>query len=159
MKLPCWDQEELKTIPAQQVNSLDDHEQAVYIRTNQIKQLCGLITHMKHISQSYNSGIAPQDDRFHPFTPDEWTQQTPTQMRTYLIQHLLDPHGTSPVPSGLISSTRPTGYSPAGIEFMGFKKGFKIEIPAYLLNKMRGTLMTSREAYSEYQSLTNAMRS
>ena len=48
---------------------------------------------MKHLFGSYNSGIAPQDDPFHPFTPDEWTQQTPTQMRTYLIQHLPDPQG------------------------------------------------------------------
>ena len=31
---------------------------------------------------SYNSGITPQEHPFHPFTPDEWSQQTPTQMRT-----------------------------------------------------------------------------
>ena len=86
---------------------------------------------MKHILGSYNSGIAPQDDPFHPFTPDEWTQQIPTQMRTYLIQHLPDPHGPEPVPSEPISSTRPTGYSTAAIELMGFKKGIKREIAAY----------------------------
>ena len=80
---------------------------------------------------SYNSGIVPQDDPFHPFSPDQWAQQTPTQMRTYLIQHLLDPHGHEPVPSGPISSARPTGYSTSAIELMGFKKGIKREIDAY----------------------------
>ena len=43
-----WDQEELKAVPAQQVYSLDDHGQGLYLRTNQIKQMCGLITDMKH---------------------------------------------------------------------------------------------------------------
>ena len=79
---------------------------------------------MKHIFGSYNSDIAPQDDDpFHPFTPDEWSQQTLTQMRTYLIQNLPDPHGPAPVPSGPISSSRPTGYSTsAAKELMGYKK-------------------------------------
>ena len=77
---------------------------------------------MKHIFGSYSSGIVPQDNPFHPFTPDEWTQQTPAQMRTYLIQHLPDHHGPEPVPSGPISSTRCTGYSTAAIEVIGFKK-------------------------------------
>ena len=125
LDLLSWDQEELKTIPAQQVYSLDDHGQGLYLRTNQIKHICRLITHMKHIFGSYNSGIAPQDDPFHPFTPDEWTQQTLTQMRTYLIQHLPDPPGPEPVPSGPIFSRRPTGYSTAAIELMGFKMGTK----------------------------------
>ena len=78
---------------------------------------------------------APQDDPFHPFSPDEWTQQTPTQMRTYLIQHLPDPHEPAPVPCGPISSTRPPGYSTAAIELMGFKKGIKREIAAYTSQK------------------------
>ena len=86
---------------------------------------------MKHVFGSYKSGIAPHDDPFHPFTPDEWTQQTPTQMRTYLIQNLSDPHGCAPVPSGPITSPRPTEYSTAAIELMGFKKGIKREIAAY----------------------------
>ena len=68
----------------------------------------------------------------HPFSPDEWTEHTPTQMRTYLIQDLPKPHGPEPVTSGPISSTRPTGYSPAAMELMGFKKGIKREIAAYL---------------------------
>ena len=62
------------------------------------------------------------DDPFHPFSPDEWTQQTTTQMRAYLIQHLRDPHGPEPVPSGLISSTRPTGYSTEAIKLMDRKR-------------------------------------
>ena len=52
-------------------------------------------------------------------------------LRTYLIQNLPDPHEPEPVPSGPISSSRPTGYSPAAIELMGFKKGIKREIAAY----------------------------
>ena len=111
MDLLSWDQEELKIIPAQQIYSQDDHGQGLYLRTNQIKQMFRLITYMKYLFGSYNSGIAPCDDPFHPFSPDECAQQTPTQMRAYLIQHLPDPHGPEPVPSGPISSTRPTGYS------------------------------------------------
>ena len=80
---------------------------------------------------AYNSEIDPQDDPFHPFTPDEWSQQTPTMMRTYLIQNLPDPHGPEPVPSGPISSSRPTGCSAAAIEMMGYKKGIKREIAAH----------------------------
>ena len=86
---------------------------------------------MKHIFGSYSSGIAPQDDPFHPFTPDEWSQQTPTMIRTYLIQNLPDPHWPEQVPSWPISSSRPTGYSTAEIELMGSKKGIKREIAAY----------------------------
>ena len=52
-------------------------------------------------------------------------------LRTYLIQHLPNPNGPEPVPSGLIPSSRPTGYSPPAIELMGFKKGIKREIAAY----------------------------
>ena len=86
---------------------------------------------MKHVLGAYNSHIDPRDDPFHPFTPDEWTQQTSSMLRTYLIQTLPNPHGPEPVPSGPISSSRPTGYSPAAIELMGFKKGIKREIAAY----------------------------
>ena len=93
MDLLSWDQEELKTIPVQQVYSLDDHGQGLYLRTNQIKQMCGLITYMKHVFGATNSDSDPGDDPFHPFTPDEWSQQTSTMLRTYLIQNLPDPHG------------------------------------------------------------------
>ena len=64
-------------------------------------------------------------------SPHEWSQQTSTMLRTYLIQNLPDPHGPEPVPSGPISSSRPTGYSPAAIELMDFRKGIKREIAAY----------------------------
>ena len=67
---------------------------------------------------------------------------------TYLIQHLPNHYGPEPVPSGPIPSSRPTGYSPAAIELMGFKKGIKREIAAYRPLKMKGTLMASRGAYS-----------
>ena len=52
-------------------------------------------------------------------------------LRTYLIQHLPNPNGPEPVPSGPIPSSRPTGCSPVAIELMGFKKGTKREIAAY----------------------------
>ena len=86
---------------------------------------------MKHMFGACNSGIDPQDDPFHPFTPDEWSQQTPPMTRPCLIQNLPDPHGPKPVPSGPISSSRPTGDSAAAIELMGMKKGIKREIAAY----------------------------
>ena len=147
MDLLSWDPEELKTFPTQKVYSLDAHGHGIHLRTNQVKQMCQLVTYMKHIFESY-TGIDPPDDPFHPFTPDEWAQHTPTQMRIYLIQHLPNPHGPEPVSSGPISSTRTTGYSPAAIEHMGFNKGIKREIVAYPSLKMRGTLMASGEAYS-----------
>ena len=55
---------------------------------------------MKYIFESYNTGPDLPDDPFHPFSPDEWAQHTPTQMRTYLVQHLPTPLGPDPVPSG-----------------------------------------------------------
>ena len=118
LDLLSWDPEELKTDPTQLVYSMDDYGQGIHLRTNQVKQICGLITYIKHVFQSYNSGIEPQDNPFHPFLPDEWSQHTSAQMRMYLVPNLPDPHGPTSVPSGLISSTRPTGYSPAVIELM-----------------------------------------
>ena len=79
-----------------------------------------VITYMKYVVVAYNSDIDPMDDPFHPFTPDEWSQPTSTMLRTYLIQNISDPRGPESVPSGPISSSRPTGYSPAAIELMGF---------------------------------------
>ena len=52
-------------------------------------------------------------------------------LRTFLIQNLPNSIGPQPVISGPISSSRPTGYSPAAIELMGFKTGIKREIAAY----------------------------
>ena len=89
LDLLSWDQEELKVTPAQQVYSLDDHSQNLYLRTNQIKQILELITYMKHIFGSYSSGIAPQDDPFHPFTPDEWTQQAQHKCGRELYDRIL----------------------------------------------------------------------
>ena len=86
---------------------------------------------MKHVFREYNSGIEVRTDQIHPFLPEEWNQHTSTMLRTFLIQHLLNPIGPEPVISGPISSSRPTGYSPAAIELMGFKKGIKREIAAY----------------------------
>ena len=73
LDLLSWDEEGLKPVPAQQINSLDDHGQGSYLRTYQIKQMYGLITYMKHVFRAYNSGIEPREDPFHPFTPEEWT--------------------------------------------------------------------------------------
>ena len=46
LDLLSWNQEELRTIPAQHVYSLDDHGQGIYLRTNQNKQICGLINYI-----------------------------------------------------------------------------------------------------------------
>ena len=131
LDLLSWDQEELKAVPAQQVYSLYDHGQGLNLRNNQIKQKCGLITYMKHVFGAYNLDIDPWDDPFHPFSPEEWSQQTSTVLRTYLIQHLPNPNGPEPVPSGPIPSSRPTGHSPGALELTGFKKGIKRERAAY----------------------------
>ena len=131
LDLLSWEEEELKSIPTQQIFTLDDHGQGSYLRTNQVKQICGLITYMKHVFREYNSGIEVREDTFHPILPEEWNQHTSTMLRTFLIQHLPNHIGPEPVPSGPIPSSRPTGYSPAAIELMGFKKGIKREIAAY----------------------------
>ena len=39
LHLLSWDQEELKVTPAQQVYSLDDPTQGLYLRSDQIKQI------------------------------------------------------------------------------------------------------------------------
>ena len=96
MDLLSWDPEELKTDPTRQGYSIDDYGQCIQLRTNQVKQICGLITYMKHIFESYNSGIEPSDNPFHPFSSDEWAQYTPSQIRTYLVQTLPSPHGPEP---------------------------------------------------------------
>ena len=44
LDLLSLDQEELKAVPTQQVYSLDDHGQGLYLSTNQIKQMCGPTT-------------------------------------------------------------------------------------------------------------------
>ena len=130
LDLLSWEEEEVKANPTQQVFSLDEHGQGSYLRTNQIKQLCGLITYMKHIFSEYMStGVRP--DPFHPFTPEEWSNQTSIMMRTYLVQHFPNPIGPEPVTSGPIPSSKPTAYSPAALELMSFKKGIKREITAY----------------------------
>ena len=122
LDLLSWENEELKSVPTQQIFSLDDHGQGSYLRTNQVKQMCGLITYMKHVFREYNSRIEPREDPFHPFTTEEWYQHTSSMLRTFLIHHLPNPIGPEPVLSGPMSSSKPTGYSPAAIELMGFKK-------------------------------------
>ena len=79
---------------------------------------------MKYIFESYNSGPDLPDDPFHPFLPDECAQHTPTQMRIYLIQHLPDPLWPNLLPSGSIP-LRPTSYSSAAIELMGFRRALR----------------------------------
>ena len=103
LDLLSWGEEELKAIPAQQVFTLDDHGQGSYLRTNQVKQICVLITYMKHVFSEYNSGIEVREDPFHLYLPEEWNQYTSTMLMTFLIQHLTNPIGPEPVLSGPIS--------------------------------------------------------
>ena len=121
----------IKSYPCPTGFTLDDHGQGSCLRTNQTKQICGLITYMKHVFREYNSGIEVREDPFHPFSPENWSQHTSTMLRTFLIQHLPNPIGPEPVISGPRTSSRPIGYSPAAIELMGFKKGIEREIAAY----------------------------
>ena len=130
LDLLSWEEDELKAMPAQQVFSLDDHGQGSYLGTNQTKQICGLITYMKHVFNTYMSeGV--RTDPFHPFSPEEWSHQTSTMKRTFLVQHLPTPIRPQPVNSGPIPSSKSTAYSPAALELMSFKKGIKREITAY----------------------------
>ena len=122
--LLSWDEDEVKTNPVQQIFSLDDKGQGSYLRTNQIKQICGLITYMKHVFSQYMAGgVRPEP--FQPFSPEEWSQQTSTMMRTFLVQHLPTPIGPQSITSGPIPSSKPTAYSPAALDLMSFKKGIK----------------------------------
>ena len=130
LDLLSWDEDEVKANPTQQVFSLDDHGQGSYLRTNQTKQICGLITYMKHVFSEYMAGgVRPKP--FHIFSSEEWSQQTSTMMTLFLVQNLPTPIGPQPVISGPISSSRPAAYSPAALELMSFEKGIKREITAY----------------------------
>ena len=100
--LLSWEEDEIKANPTQQVFSLDDHGQGSYLRTNQTKQIGGLITYMKHVfSENMSEQVRP--DPFHIFSPEEWSQQTSTMMRTFLVHNLPNPIGPQPVISGPIS--------------------------------------------------------
>ena len=85
LDLLSWEEDELKVIPAQQVFTLDEHGQGSYLRTNQTKQICGLITYMKHVFSEYNSGIEVRTDPFHPFLPEEWNQHTVEKLQFSLF--------------------------------------------------------------------------
>ena len=76
-----WDPEEIKSGPSQTAYHQHTHRQFLHLRNNQTKQLTGLITYMRHIFESYNSGPDLPDDPFNPFIPDEWVLDTPTQIR------------------------------------------------------------------------------
>ena len=130
LDLLSWEEEEAKANPTQQLFSLDDHRQSSYLRTNQTKRICGLITYMKHVFSEYMlTGVRPEP--FHPFSPEEWSHQTSTMMRTFLVQHLPTPLGPQSITSGPIPSSKPMTYSPTALKLMSFKKGIKREITAY----------------------------
>ena len=124
LDLLSWDEDEIKANPTQQVFSLDDHGQGSYLKTNQTKQICGLITYMKHVFSEYMAG-GDWEKPFHPFSSEEWSKQTSTMMRFYLVQNLPTPIGTQPVTSGPIPSSKPAAYSPVALELRSLKKGQK----------------------------------
>ena len=130
LDLLSWEEDEIKANPTQEVFSLDGQGQGSYLRTNQIKQIYGLITYMKHVFRQYMSEEV-RTDPFHPFSPEEWNQHTSTMFRTFLVQNLPNPIWPDPVTSGPISSSKPATYSPAALELMSFKNGIKREITAY----------------------------
>ena len=57
---------------------------------------------MKHVFSEYMSEEV-RPDPFHPFSYEEWSQQTSTMMRIFLVQNLPTPIGPQPVISGPIS--------------------------------------------------------
>ena len=131
LDLLSWDEEELKANPTQQIFSLDDHGQGSFLKTNQLKQICGLITYIKNVFNEYMEK-GDWENPFYPLSLEEWSKQTSTMMRLYLVQNLPTPIGPQPVTSsGPIPSSKPTSYSPAALELMSFKKGIKREITAY----------------------------
>ena len=130
LDLLSWDEDEVKTNPVQQIFFLDDKGQGSYLRTNQVKQICGLITYVKHVFKEYMSE-AVRPIPFHILSPEGWSQQTSTMFRTFLVQNLPNPIGPEPVTSGPIPSSRPAAYSPSALDLMSFKKGIKREITAY----------------------------
>ena len=75
LDLLSWDPEELKAVSSQQVYHQDDQGQYIHLRTNQVKQMYGLITYMKHIFESYNSGLD-------------------LPMTHSILSHLMNGHGT-----------------------------------------------------------------
>ena len=85
---------------------------------------------MKHVFSEYMAG-GVREKPFHIFSSEEWSKQTSTMMRLFLVQNLPTPIGPQSVISGPISSSRPAAYSPAALELMSFKKGIKREITAY----------------------------
>ena len=133
LDLLSWEEEELKAVPAQQIFSLDDHGQGSYLRTNQVKQMFGLITYMKHVFREYNSGMKLGKINSTPSHLKNGINvlQLCNYVEDIFIQHLPNPIWPEPVLSGPMSSSRPTGYSPVALELMGFKKGIKREIAAY----------------------------
>ena len=97
LNLLSWEEDELKAIPAQQVFTLDDHGLGSYLRTNQTKQICRLITYMKHVFREYNSGIEVRTDPFHPFLPEE--------MESTYLNHVEDILDSTPTKSHWASTS------------------------------------------------------
>ena len=72
LDLLSWDEDEVKTNPVQQIFFLDDKGQGSYLRTNQVKQMCGLITYVKHVFKEYMSE-AVRPNPFHILSPKGWS--------------------------------------------------------------------------------------
>ena len=83
-----WDPEEYKSDTSQTIYHLNHHEELLHLRTNQIKQVSGLITYMRHILESYNSGPALSDDPFKPFSYDDWMTNNALHKSIYLVNNI-----------------------------------------------------------------------
>ena len=72
LDLLSWDEDEVKTNPVQQIFFLDDKGQGSHLRTNQVKQIRGLITYVKHVFREYmDEDVRPNP--FHVLSPEEWS--------------------------------------------------------------------------------------
>ena len=148
LDLLSWDEDEVKTNSVQQIFFLDDRGQGSHLRTNQVKQIRGLITYVKHVFKEYMSEEV-RPNPFHILSPEEWCQQTSTMFRTFLVQNLSNPIGPEPVTSGHLPSSKPAAYSPASLELMSFKKGIKSDtislvVSLFLLRSNNSTTRTSQ---------------
>ena len=131
LDLLSWNPEELKTDHSEIIYDVNDEGATLHLRTNQVKQITGPLTYMRHVFESHNSGPVIPEDPVQPFSPNNWNTHTSLHMRTYLVNNTPSPLWPNPIRSGPISSSRTTEFSSVALELMGYRKSIKREIAAH----------------------------